>query len=56
MSLGHAWSVVDPKKANTFLRKGKHKEIYMKCGTLNKLHIKWVNKIMVLETGSNRLV
>ena len=37
MSLRHAWSVVDPKETNTFLKRGKHKERFMKCGTLEKV-------------------
>ena len=40
MSLRHAWSVVDPKKASTFPTRGKHKEIYMKCGTLEEVAYK----------------
>ena len=40
MSLRHAWSMVDPKKANTFFRRGKHKERYMKCGTLEEVTYK----------------
>ena len=37
MSLRHAWSVVDLKEGNTFLKRGKHKERFMKCGTLEKV-------------------
>ena len=40
MSLRHAWSVVDLEEANTFLRKGKHKEIYMKCSILEEVAYK----------------
>ena len=40
MSLRHAWSMVDPEKANTFPRRGKHEERYMKCGTLEEVAYK----------------
>ena len=45
MSLRHAWSVVNlkevnPKEANTFPRRGKRKEKYMKCGTLEEVAYK----------------
>ena len=40
MSLRHAWSVVNPKEANTFPRRGKHKERYMKRGTLEEVAYK----------------
>ena len=37
MSLRHARSVVDPKETNTFPRRGKHNERYMKCDTLEEV-------------------
>ena len=40
MSLRHAWSMVNPKKANTFPRRGKHKERYIKYGTLEEVAYK----------------
>ena len=40
MNLRHAWSVVGPEEANTFPRRGKHKEIYMKGGTLEEVAYK----------------
>ena len=40
MSLRHVWSVVDLEMANTFPRRGKHKEIYMKSGTLEEVAYK----------------
>ena len=40
MSLRHTWSVVNPEKANTFPRRGKQKEKYMKCGTLEEVAYK----------------
>ena len=46
MNLRYAWSVVDPEEANTFPKRGKHKEIYIwKVALLKKLHIKWVIKM-----------
>ena len=40
MSLRHAWSVVDPKESNTFLRRRKHKERYMKGDFLEEVAYK----------------
>ena len=40
MNLRHAWSVVGPEEANTFPRRGKHKERYMKCDTLEEVAYK----------------
>ena len=40
MSLRHVWRVVDLEKANTFPRRGKHKERYMKGGTLEEVAYK----------------
>ena len=40
MSLRHAWSVVDPEKANTFPIRGKHKERYMEGDTLEEVAYK----------------
>ena len=36
--------MADPKETNTFPRRGKHKERYMKCGTLKEVASKWVIK------------
>ena len=40
MSLRHAWSMVDPEKANTFPIRGKYNERYMKCGTFEEVTYK----------------
>ena len=40
MSLRHAWSMVDPKEANTFPRKEKHKERYIKGSTFEEVEYK----------------
>ena len=40
MSLRHAWSMVDPEEANTFLIRGKHKEWYMIGGTFEEIAYK----------------
>ena len=40
MNLRYTWSVVDPEEPNTFPRRGKHKEIYMKGGTLEEVAYK----------------
>ena len=40
MSLKHTWSVVDPEKANTFPKREKHKERYMKDDTLEEVAYK----------------
>ena len=44
MSLRHAWSVVNPKEANTFPRRGNTmKDIW---NVTKKLYIKWVIEII----------
>ena len=40
MKLKHAWSMVDLKEANTFPIRGKHKERYMKGGTVEEVAYK----------------
>ena len=40
MSLRQGWSVVNLEKANTFPIRGKHKERYMKDGTLKEVAYK----------------
>ena len=40
MSLRHAWSMVDPEKTNIFPRRGKQKDRYMKCGTIEEVAYK----------------
>ena len=40
MSLRQGWSVVDLEKENTFPIRGKHKERYMKGGTLEEVAYK----------------
>ena len=40
MSLRYAWSVVDPEEATTFIIRGKYKEKYIKCDTLEEVAYK----------------
>ena len=49
MSLRHAWSVIEPKEANTFPKEENTRKHIWKVALLKKLHIKWIIKMTYLS-------